>query len=123
MALATITMVGCKEKNDPQHEGATVIDGTKITALRSYTEKSPNPIKDTTNFKLDKSTETLRSLRHVSKNRLFYMDYLADFPMDQMWKTGSSRYAYDPEMKGEYNFLNDFLDLLFYTHPEPQVMT
>ena len=86
MAIAAIALTGCKE-NEP---GVNIIEGTTITELRSYTEKSPNPI-NTTNLKLANSEETLKSLRHVSKNRLFYMDYLVDFPMDKLWKTGDER--------------------------------
>ncbi|MCQ2313527.1 MAG: hypothetical protein MJZ84_08825, partial [Paludibacteraceae bacterium] len=118
MAVAVTALTGCKE-NEPE---ANTTEGTKITALRSYTEKSPNPIKDVTNLKLDNSEETLKSLRHVSKNRLFYMDYLADFPMDKLWKTGTDRYTYDPELKGELKYLNDYLDILYNEHPEPRPM-
>ena len=116
MAIAAITLIGCKKEDEP-----TIIEGTKVTELRSYTEKSPNPI-NAQNCKLAKSKETLESLRHVSKNCLFYMDYLADFPMDQLWKTGSARYTYSPDLKGELTYLNDYLDLLYYEHPTPRVM-
>ena len=65
--LTAFTFAGCqKEESLP-----TLTEETKITELRSYTEKSPNPI-DASNYKLDKSKETLESLTHVSKNRLFY---------------------------------------------------
>lgn len=119
MAVAAIALTGCKP--DEPVVAPSTTEGTKITELRSYTEKSPNPI-DSDNYKLAKSIETLNSLRHVSKNRLFYMDYLADFPMDQLWKTGDNRYKYDSTLSGELKFLNDYLDLLFYEHPEPRVM-
>ena len=121
MAVAAIALTGCKDRID-EPSSPSQTDGTKITALRSYTEKSPNPIGDVNNLKLAKSEETLKSLRHVSKKRLFYMDYLADFPMDQLWKTGGQRYTYDKELKGELKYLNDYLDILYKEHPEPKPM-
>ena len=117
-AIAAIALTGCKN-DEPQVPDIT--DGTKITELRSYTEKSPNPI-NATNLKLANSEETLKSLRHVSKNRLFYMDYLTDFPMDKLWKTGEDRYKYDSAMTGELKYLNDYLGMLFHNYPEPRVM-
>lgn len=126
MVIIATALSGCKTNEpegafDDEGTGSFVIEGTKITELRSYTEKSPNPI-NAGNCKLDKSKETLESLRHVSKNRLFYMDYLADFPMNELWKTGDDRYEYDSALQGELDFLNDYLDLLYYDHPEPRVM-
>ena len=117
MAVSAITFVGC-EKEGPV---TNTIEGTKITALRSFTEKSPNPI-DAGNCKLEKSKETLESLTHVSKNRLFYMDYLADFPMEKLWKTGPDRYDYEDDLGGETEYLSDFVGLLYNNPPKPKPM-
>lgn len=117
VCLMALILVGC-QKEKP---ASTIIEGTKITELRSYTEKSPNPI-DVSNLKLDKSKETLESLTHVSKNRLFYMDYLADFPMEKLCKTGEDRYTYKSDLSGETEYLSDFVELLYKNPPVPHPM-
>lgn len=117
MAVSAITFVGCQKEGPVTN----TIEGTKITELRSYTEKSPNPI-NAGNYKLNKSKETLESLTHVSKNRLFYMDYLADFPMEKLWKTGADRYNYKSDLSGETEYLSDFVGLLYNNPPTPKPM-
>lgn len=117
MAVSAVTFVGCQKEGPVTN----TIEDTKITELRSYTEKSPNPI-NAGNYKLDKSKETLESLTHVSKNRLFYMDYLADFPMDKLWKTGEDRYDYKSDLSGETEYLSDFVGLLYNNPPTPKPM-
>lgn len=74
-ALAALAVVGCKNgsANDP----------FEVRRLRDCGEASPNPV----NFDhciLPGSRETLESFRHVSKGRLYYMDYLAEFPFEEM---------------------------------------
>ena len=119
--LLILTSLVCLSGCQKEGPVTTTIEGTKITELRSYTEKSPNPI-NAGNYKLDKSKETLESLTHVSKNRLFYMDYLADFPMEKLWKTGSARYDYKSDLSGETEYLSDFVGLLYNNPPTPKPM-
>lgn len=113
ISIFAIALAGCRKSDDLNE-----IEGTVITELRSYTEKSPNPM-NVTNYRLAKSKETLESLTHVSKNRLFYMDYLVDFPMEELCKTGSARYTSDAALEGEKMYFTDYLDLLYYEHPDP----
>lgn len=95
ISVFAIALAGCRKSDD-----TNVIEGTVITELRSHTEKSPNPM-NVNNYKLAKSKETLESLTHVSKNRLFYMDYLADFPMEALCKTGSAATRLMPPWKAK----------------------
>ncbi len=65
------------------------------------------------------SKETLESLTHVSKKRLFYMVYLVDFPMELLCKTRNERYESDAALEGEKRFYTDYLDLLYHEHRDP----
>lgn len=54
-----------------------------VTRLRSVGEPSPNPV-NLSHCLLPGSKETLESFKHVSKGRLYYMDYDIDFPFEDM---------------------------------------
>ena len=62
---------------------ANTTEDFKIIRLRSVGEPSPNPV-NLSHCLLPGSKETLESFRHVSKGRLYYMDYDIDFPFEDL---------------------------------------
>ncbi len=72
---AMFCMNSCKNSTANSPEDFTV------TRLRSVGEASPNPF-NLAHCLLPGSKETLESFRHVSKGRLYYMDYDIDFPFE-----------------------------------------
>ncbi|MDO4801255.1 MAG: hypothetical protein Q4A15_03735, partial [Prevotellaceae bacterium] len=78
--IATFTIVGCQDDNECECKKEKDFS---IQRMRDLGEVSPNPV----NLKhciLPGYEETLKSFRHVSKGRLYYMDYVADFPFEEM---------------------------------------
>ncbi len=58
--------------------------GFAVRRLRDLGEVSPNPVGNLSNCLLPGSKETIESFRHVSKGRLYYMEYIAQFPFEEM---------------------------------------
>ena len=81
---------------------ANTTEDFKIIRLRSVGEHSPNPV-NLSHCLLPGSKETLESFRHVSKGRLFYMDYDIDFPFEDLI----------PEKKEERLAPNDYPTLMY----------
>lgn len=78
--VATFTIVGCQDDNECECKKEADF---AVQRMRDLGEVSPNPV----NLKhciLPGFEETLKSFRHVSKGRLYYMDYVADFPFEEM---------------------------------------
>lgn len=74
---AIVFLNGCNNGTASSPEDFTV------TRLRSTGEVSPNPV-NLSHCLLPGSKETLESFRHVSKGRLYYMDYDIDFPYEEL---------------------------------------
>ena len=78
-AATTLTFVGCQKTVQPDSREGEF----EVRRMRDLGEVSPNPV----NFDhciLPGAKETLESFRHVSKGRLYYMDYVAEFPFEEM---------------------------------------
>ena len=103
-AVAFIT-AGCQKDNmqDPQKEEF------EVRRLRDLGEVSPNPV-NLSHCLLSGSKETLESFRHVSKGRLYYMDYVAEFPFEEMI-VRNSELRYKPD---EYQKMVSRLNSLLY---------
>ena len=81
---------------------ANTTEDIKIIRLRSVGEPSPNTV-NLSHCLLPGSKETLESFRHVSKGRLYYMDYDIDFPFEDLI----------PEEKDERLAPNDYPTLMY----------
>ena len=117
MAIVAIALTSCCKDETPIDP--TITEGTKITALRSHTQTSPNPL-NVENCKSAKAEETLKSLRCAYGNHLYYMDYLIENPVASIIKSGDERYEYGDGTTG-IKVLKEFQDQLFKT-PYPIVL-
>lgn len=78
--VATFTIVGCQDDNECECKKEADF---AVQRMRDLGEVSPNPV-NLSHCILSGAKETLESFRHVSKGRLYYMDYVADFPFEEM---------------------------------------
>ncbi|MBQ0165288.1 MAG: hypothetical protein KBS75_08860, partial [Bacteroidales bacterium] len=78
--VATFTIVGCQDDNECECKKETDF---AVQRMRDLGEVSPNPINQI-HCILPGAKETLESFRHVSKGRLYYMDYVAEFPFEEL---------------------------------------
>ena len=78
LAAAVFGLVSCSNSGTADNP-----ENFTVTRLRSVGEPSPNPV-NLSHCLLPGSKETLESFRHVSKGRLYYMDYDIDFPYEEL---------------------------------------
>lgn len=78
LAAAVFGLVSCSNSGMADNP-----ENFTVTRLRSLGEPSPNPV-NLSHCLLPGSKETLESFRHVSKGRLYYMDYDIDFPYEEL---------------------------------------
>ena len=103
-AAAVFTIAGCQKTDLPDPRKGEF----QVRRLRALGEVSPNPV-NYSHCLLPGSKETLESFRHVSKGRLYYMDYDAEFPFEEMIvREPDKRYKPDEYQKMVLN-LNSLL--------------
>lgn len=120
MALAAIVLVGCKDKNDDPTPSPSPWGKYKPLDIRKngkvFREITQDEID---NCKLPGSEATLKSLRHVSRGRVYYMDYEVQFPWEKFIRK-------DPDQRYKANdfktFNNDVNKELFFNNPNSEVL-
>lgn len=118
MAVAAITLTGCKESTgEPE---PTPWDKYKPLDVR----KNGKVFREITqaeidNCKLPGSDTTLRSLRHVSRGRVYYMDYEVQFPWEKFIRKDSTQRYKANDFK---TFNNDVNKELFFNYPDNEVL-
>ena len=78
-ASAALIIAGCQKDPIPDPQKGEF----EVKRMRDLGEVSPNPV-NLSHCILPGAKETLESFRHVSKGRLYYMDYIAEFPFEEM---------------------------------------
>ena len=117
-AAATLTIVGC------QKEELTPTPAEKPLNIINVMENgkeldNPNYGGVGVSFNLDGSMETLKSFRHVSRGRVYYMDYKVQFPWNEfIIKDKNNRFTvnnyleFNKKVNDTFGLpsLNDFID-------------
>lgn len=114
MAVAAIALTGCKDKTEPQPEPQP-----EPTPWGKYkpldVRKNGKVFREITqaeidNCKLPGSEATLKSLRHVSRGRVYYMDYDVQIPWENFIQSDKEKRYKVNDFKA---FNNDFNSVLF----------
>ena len=113
MAVAAIVLTGCKVDNEPipasKYKPIDVRKNGKV--FREITKEEID------NCKLSGSSTTLKSLRHVSRGRVYYMDYEVQIPWDNFIRK-ENRY----EVNDFKTFNSDFNKELFVSYSNNEVL-
>ncbi len=119
MAIAAITLVGCKDNDEPR---PTPSPWGKYKALD--VRKNGKVFREITqaeiaNCKLPNSEATLTSLRHVSRGRVYYMDYDVQIPWENFIHEDTTKRYKANDFK---TFNNDVNKELFYNYPDNEIL-
>lgn len=119
MAIAAITLVGCKDNDEPR---PTPSPWGKYKPLdvrkngKAFREITQDEI---ANCKLPGSEATLTSLRHVSRGRVYYMDYDVQIPWENFIHEDTTKRYKANDFK---TFNNDVNKELFYNYPDNKIL-
>ena len=118
LAIATVSFCGCQKEMPtptPAEEPLNIINVME----KGKELDNPNYGGVGVSFNLDGSMETLKSFRHVSRGRVYYMDYKVQFPWNEfIIKDKNNRFTVNNYLKFNKKVndtfglpsLNDFID-------------